>query len=495
VRVKPMMAGVDWRARLVGKLLTIGALVLLLSLLYVLLIWLLAPGLDKPGAPLGHTLAAVLVAMLVVPLRNRLGAAVNHWMRREWQSSQDLLRDIGADLSRTINPDGLHAILAGDLPVRLHLQRATLWMLDPPNDHAFEVVGRERQSLDTMLLASGAIARQLAVTPSYLVIPSQSDGDIDWSPLLSEGVRLAIPLRVGERLIGIYGCGAPHGGGLYSSRVINALLMLAPAVASALENARAYTKIERLNEDLRALDQLKDEFIQSVGHELRTPLTSLSMAMQLLARQPEMPPPLAHVTRVGVGQLEALVERVLEFDLRLTPPASTRHTPVGEVELAPLLEILVDEYMLIADAKGVSFDVHVLPGLAARGHPASLYRALHEVVDNAVRYSEGGTVTIEAMLHDGLAVVSISDEGPGIPQAERDWMFAAFYRGSGTRALAATPGAGLGLSIARRDIEVLGGQIWLERSDSSGSMMCVALPAMPFEIASYDEPHARAVGA
>jgi signal transduction histidine kinase len=113
------------------------------------------------------------------------------------------------------------------------------------------------------------------------------------------------------------------------------------------------------------------------------------------------------------------------------------------------------------------------------GHGASLRRALHELVDNAVRYGEAGTVTLAAAVNDGLVIVSITDQGPGIPHHERERVFETFYRGSGTRALSATPGTGLGLSIARRDIEVLEGRIWLEHSDSSGSTMCVALRAAP----------------
>jgi len=139
--------------------------------------------------------------------------------------------------------------------------------------------------------------------------------------------------------------------------------------------------------------------------------------------------------------------------------------------------------------------MHVPSGLAALGHTDSLRRALHEVVDNAVRYGESGAVTLAAALNDGLAVVSITDEGPGIPHHERQRVFETFYRGSGTRALSATPGAGLGLSIARRDIEALGGRIWLEHSDSSGSTMCVALRAAPAIRAPEMPEQERAVGA
>ena len=485
--------GVNRRARLMGKSLTIGALVLLLSVLYLLLIGLLAPRFDPSTTPVGHMLATVLIAILVVPLRNRLGVAINRLLRHEWQSSQDLLREFGVALSQTIEPIGLHRILTVDLVRRLRLQSATIWMLEPPNDHAFITLGPVRDDPGAALLANGATARQLAATPYYLMASDLPSGDL--APFMARQVRLIIPLRVGDRLIGMYGCGAPLSGNLYSERTLNVLLMLAPAVASALENARAYSTIARLNQELRTLDQLKDEFIQSVGHELRTPLTSLSLAVQLLARQPDMPPPLAQVTRTSVAQLQALVDRVLEFDLHLSPPAEGQHGSIAPVELAPLLEEIVSWYTPIADAKGVRFLIYVPSGLAAWGHAASLRRALHEVVDNAVRYGESGTVTLAATLNDGLAVVSITDEGPGIPHEERDRLFETFYRGSGTRALSATPGAGLGLSIARRDVEALGGRIWLEHSDASGSTICVALQAAPQRYAPEPAAQARAVGA
>ena len=485
--------GVDRRARLMGKLLTISALVLFLSVLYLLLTELLAPRFDMRGTPVGHLLATVLIAILVVPLRNRLGIVINRMLRHEWQSSPDLLHEFGMALSQTLDLTGMDCILTIELVHRLRLQSATLWLLEPPHDHTFVILGPPHGTANSALLADGTTARLLTSTPDYLMVADLPSTDM--APFMDRQVRLLIPLRVGDRLIGIIGCGAPQGGNRYSERTIDLLLRLAPATASALENARAYSTIAQLNQELRTLDQLKDEFIQSVGHELRTPLTSLSLAVQLLARQPDMPPPLAQVTRTSVVQLQALVDRVLEFDLQLSPPTKGQHISIAPVELAPLLEEIVSWYAPIAAAKGVRFFMQVPLGLAALGHPDSMRRALHEVVDNAVRYGETGTVTLAAALNDGLAVVSITDEGPGIPHHERERVFETFYRGSGTRALSATPGAGLGLSIARRDIEALGGRIWLEHSDSSGSTICVALRAAPALRAPALPEQERAVGA
>ena len=469
------LVGVDRRARLTGKALTIGTLIVLLSVLYFVLISALAPLFDTSAMPFGHMLATVLVATLVVPLRNRLAVGFNRLLHREWQTSQVMLRDIGAKMSHTLTPEGLAFILLDDLPLRLRVQGAKLWMLEPPDDRAFVMVGSAGAGEGQPLLGNGVIARRLA-NASYLIIPT-SDPELDWSPLTSQGVRLVLPLRVGNQLIGIYGCGPALRGQFYSERAINVLLMLAPAVSSALENARAYTKIARLNYELRELDQLKAEFIQSVGHELRTPLTTLSLAIQLYDRQASMTPALADITRTGIAQLQALVDRVLAFDLGLAPPAAEQSPPTMPVRLLPLLEEIIESYLPIALAKGVYFDVHVPPDLTGVAHIPSLGRALHEVIDNAVRYSEGGRVTLAAQLHDGHVLLSISDEGPGIPYEERDRLFEAFYRGSGARALSATPGTGLGLSIARRDIEALGGRIWLEESSPHGSTIGVAIPA------------------
>jgi signal transduction histidine kinase len=349
-------------------------------------------------------------------------------------------------------------------------------MLQPPDDLAFVALGCPPRALGVTLLANGASVGQVRYTASYLLIPQK---EVDWAaPFVACGVHLLIPMRVGERLVGFYGCGPQQQGRDYPPPVLDVLLTLAPAIATALENARAYVTIAQLNDQLRALDQLKDEFIENVGHELRTPLTSLSLTIQIFTSEREMAPPLAQVMRESVTRLEALVERVLTFDEHAGHSLVDQSADSGAIEIAPLLDEIIGEYRLAAQLKGLHFVLRAPAGLAVGGSSARLRRALHEVVDNAVRYSAAGQVTLVATLQDGLVRVSVADEGPGIPHEERDRLFAAFFRGRGARALAETPGAGLGLSIARRDVEALGGRIWLEHSDPRGSVICVAIPVV-----------------
>jgi signal transduction histidine kinase len=458
-------------------LLANGMLARAVTLIYLGLSALLAPFFSRRDAPWAYLLATIGIALTIVPVRRRVRAYINRLMHRNWQTGQELIRDIGEALSRTIDPDALPAILVDDLPKRLLIQNATIWMLQPPDDLAFAALGCAPQMEGQTLLANAASVGQVRHTSSYLMVPQQ--GDLDWAaPFIARGAHLVIPMRVGDRLVGFYGCGLPQHRRNYPPPVLDVLLTLTPAIATALENARAYATIAQLNDQLRALDQLKDEFIENVGHELRTPLTSLSLTIQILTSQREMPGSLAHVMRESVTRLESLVDRVLTFDEHAEHSLADQNATSGLIEIAPLLDEIVGEYHLAAQIKGVHFVLDAPAGLAVWGNSARLRRALHEVVDNAIRYSGAGQVTLVAMLQDGLVRISVADEGPGIPHEEHDRLFAAFFRGRSTRALAETPGAGLGLSIARRDVETLGGRIWLEHSDARGSMLCVAIPAI-----------------
>ncbi|MEN9935827.1 MAG: hypothetical protein RLZZ387_2406 [Chloroflexota bacterium] len=470
------LVGTDRRARMLSMaLINSGLLVLLLALYYALAA--LLPLLGVADVLLAHGLSMVAVTVVSLPVRRRVAKVVDRVLRRDWRHAQELLRAVADELSRTIDPDELHRLLVDALPRRLRLHGATLWMLEPQDDRAFVAIGQDPALPGAVLLVNGASATQVSAARSYLKVPDGAQAA--WAELLSaQAVRVAIPLRVGDRVVGIYGCAAPIDGPVYQQHVLDILLTLAPAVASAIENARAYTEIARLNTQLRALDQLKDEFIESVGHELRTPLTSLTLALQLLVHRPEMAHELAHVLASSVDRLQDLVDRVLRLDPDLHD--ATRHgLSIGPVELLPLLRDIVEEYGPAAGAKGLRLALDAPVGLAVWAHSGCLRRALHEVLDNAVRYSDQGVVTLAAELRDGLALVTISDQGRGIPEAERDHLFDAFYRGRGVRALAETPGAGLGLSLARRDVEVLDGRIWLERTGPEGSVMSVSLPAVP----------------
>jgi signal transduction histidine kinase len=467
---------------LLGLLFVNGTLALALIAIYVLLLVVILPGIGITSRNVDHFLATVGVAVAVWPLRWRLTHLSNYLLQREWQDAQVMLLEMTNALSRTISPEAIRALLVDDLPGRLRLRGAMLWMLEPPDDRVLIALGCHPVLEGCELLVHGVGAGQIEQASGYLDIVAYADQD--WAKsVLTLGIQLAFPLRIGEKLIGIYGCAAPVSGGLYPPHVVNLLLTLAPAVAGAIENARAYTVIARLNQQLYALDRLKDEFIESVGHELRTPLTSLNLATQLLVGNPSLANEMTEILEENVARLRDLIARVLSF--RSAEPPTTITTLV---ELSPLLYEVVSIFDLAAQTHGIQLTICAADDLCVQAESGRLRRAIHEIVDNAVRYGGNGRIFVTATSHDGLVFVSISDTGSGIPENEQPLLFTPFYRGHRTRAIAMTPGVGLGLSIARREVEAIGGRVWLDQTGPQGTTICLALHA------AMAKKHERAVG-
>lgn len=442
--------------------------------LYTMLFLLILPTVGVHSRNLAHSLATIGVAVAVVPFRQRFVKLWNHILRRDWQNAQELLTEVTSALSRTIDPRSIRVLLVDDLPARLGMRRAALWMLSPPDDLSFIDLGHQSEQPPIELLAQGMRISPIRHARGYVQI--DPDHDAYWAqPFLDQGIQLLFPLHVGNRLIGIYGCGQQINGKRFPPHIIDLIGTLAPSCASALENARTYTMIARLNQQFFAFDRLKSEFIESVGHELRTPLTSLSLATQLIESNPHLAQEMTVILRDNVVRIQQQIERVLAFNL-----GETVSNGMTSIDLDELIAQVLDVFLPLARTYRVELQRNIQPGLSVWADGSRLRRAIHEIVDNAVRYG-GGTVSISAELRDGLALVSVRDQGTGIPEEERPMLFSIYYRGRQTRALSSTPGVGLGLSIAKREIEVLSGRVWLEQTGPAGSTMCIALPAVIME--------------
>jgi hypothetical protein len=136
VRERITFSGADPRARFIAMLLANGLLALTVTLIYFGLSALLSPFFSRRDAPMAYLLATITIALTIVPVRRRVRAVITRLLHKDWQTGQELLRDIGEALSRTIDPEAVRALLVDDLPQRLRIQDATLWMLEPPDDLA-----------------------------------------------------------------------------------------------------------------------------------------------------------------------------------------------------------------------------------------------------------------------------------------------------------------------------------------------------------------------
>jgi signal transduction histidine kinase len=240
--------------------------------------------------------------------------------------------------------------------------------------------------------------------------------------------------------------------------------------AAEEENARLAREAGRASA-LEELSQLKDEFLSTVSHELRSPLGAIKgYAMTLLLEPAELglTPTTERFVRVIVeasDELEALVGDLLDMSrigaggLTITPRPLRLHR---------LARRVVDRHRLGVHPRRIRLAVPAtLPPVDADGHRVE--QVLANLLDNALKYGgDAGPIVVAAERREGDVLVSVADEGPGIPADELGRLFDRFQRGAAAR-VRRVGGVGLGLAICKGIVEAHGGRIWAESGTDAGA--------------------------
>ena len=242
-------------------------------------------------------------------------------------------------------------------------------------------------------------------------------------------------------------------------------------------------EIGRLVDTLNAmLDRLERgfesqrRFTADASHELRSPLSRLRTEMEVALRRPRDRTEYVETLQScleEVDRLTALVEELLTL-ARLD--AGHERRPVERVALDRIIAEVAQRFEGPARERGVRIDTQIGESVMAaigRG-PASL--VLANLIDNAVKFSpSGGAVTVSVLESDAEAVVTVTDEGPGIRHEELPHVFERFYRGQAARA-SLTPGVGLGLALSQAIVRAHGGRIEAFNPPGRGAAFTVRLP-------------------
>lgn len=241
-----------------------------------------------------------------------------------------------------------------------------------------------------------------------------------------------------------------------------------------LSPAMEYTELELLRGEMFELvERLRDAltsargFAAEAAHELRTPLTTIAAELELLAETlgPEKTHELTAVQR-RVGDLVTLVQRLL-----ILAQQDSVAGVLQAVDLADVVETVTDG--LTAERRA-RVEVRCDQDVLVRGDPSLLGALLTNAVDNALKFSvERVEVTVEGTEHE--AVMTVSDDGPGIAEAEREKVFAVFYRSAAARRSGAL-GHGVGLALIAHVARRHGGSARIETARSGGTRMVVTLP-------------------
>ena len=265
----------------------------------------------------------------------------------------------------------------------------------------------------------------------------------------------------------------PAGTG-FSSRDLELARGIADIASLALGKAGRFRELEEAAERLRALDEMKNMFLDAVSHELRTPLAAvLGIALTLGRPEIDLSEPEARdlITRLQTNarKLERLLSDLLDLDrlVRGIVEPNRRPTDVGA-----LVRGVVDAAELPGDHEiTVQADTLVLPVDAAK-----VERIVENLLANAARHAPDATgIWVSATASDGGVLITVEDNGPGVPPELRAAVFEPFRQGPDRSQH--SPGVGIGLSLVARFAEIHGGRAWVEDRPGGGASFRVFIPA------------------
>jgi two-component system OmpR family sensor kinase len=235
-----------------------------------------------------------------------------------------------------------------------------------------------------------------------------------------------------------------------------------------------------LNEMLSRLDDYFRQvrrFSADASHELQTPLTILKGEIEVALRLPRSPQEYRRVLISSLEEIERISRLVEGLLLLARADSGVLRMDLNPVALHELVAEVGAQMQRLADNQGISLRLDVLEPVTVYGDREHLFRLLLNLIDNAIKYTPtGGSVSLSLHGDGSQTLISVTDTGIGLSEAEQAQIFTRFYRAAEARSQSGG-GAGLGLCIAQSIAEAHGGTIQVQSSSGQGTTFTVALPA------------------
>ena len=257
----------------------------------------------------------------------------------------------------------------------------------------------------------------------------------------------------------------------------------ADIVGLAVQNASLYSQLGEANDQLKAanknlkhLDKLKDEFVFVATHELKTPVTVMKGYLSLIYTGEYGPVP----EKIGQAfkeiqsantQLVNLVNDLLQI---ARAEAKTITIDTKPTDVKQVIEADLQNLQTLASQKHLELKYTPPAKLSKiQADPTKIQEILNNLVSNAIKYSDKGTITISHDQDQEGLTTHVADQGIGIGAEDQKKLFTRFFRAEETEG---TPGTGLGLFIVKQLVERMGGKIWFESEEGQGTTFSFFLP-------------------
>ena len=253
---------------------------------------------------------------------------------------------------------------------------------------------------------------------------------------------------------------------------------------SARVHVRASGELKALADSYNAMaekienfDQSRSQFVQNASHELKTPLATMKLLLENLIYQPDMPADLRaefmQDMNHEIDRLSGIITDLLTLTQMDEKSAALR---MDRVNLSALCEDTLHAHQVAADKAKLTLQGDIESEVFLQGDESKLSQVVYNLIDNAVKYTPaGGLVAVTLTADSREAVLTVRDNGIGIPEQDIAHIFDRFYRVDKARSRA-TGGTGLGLSIVRQMVQLHDGEITVTSAANEGSVFTVTLP-------------------
>jgi signal transduction histidine kinase len=293
--------------------------------------------------------------------------------------------------------------------------------------------------------------------------------------------------------------GAKVSGDAYTKEDLELLNTLSKQAGIAIENARLYRQVQEFGQKLKAevdkatydlkeanthlqsLIKVKDEFLQIASHQLRTPVSVMRGMLDMLREggntlTPEQRAEMIERAAQKSEKLNQVIDDVLSATEMDVPKFDISGT-ARSVDLKELAQRAVDSHQDEAADKGVRL-IFEAGGKVPKVNASDTYlpQAMTNLIDNAIKYTKDGSVTVKVYQEEKMVVFAVQDTGIGVPEEDLQKLWTKFKRGGNAKNMH-TDGSGLGLFIIKKIVEGHpGGKVFVESKLGSGSTFGFKLP-------------------
>jgi len=476
---------------LVARSVSFALVTALLSLIYGSLLFALSTAVSTTYQLPVYILIALVLAYTFRPLQVYIQKLTDDIFHKEAYSSETLLEELGAIIRSTLSLNKLLKDVVSYLNETMRVSSSGIIVLAEKEIYTQEIQGFPESF--TLPLSSIELLGRNA-KHSLLIFDEMPESDAK-EIMRQHNLSIVIPMTVKNSLYGIVVFGQKSSGDIYSTQDIDVLEIFAPQISIAIQNSLAYDQIRHFNitlkeevdratkdlklanRHLRHLDKLKDEFVFIATHELKNPVTAMRGYMSMIQEgifgpiPDKMKSPLNQI-QTSNQQLVDLVNDLLQI-ARSEAKTLTIHTET--VDITQTVEIVKENLKPLISQKGLKF-IHEVPDhIMVKADPSRLKEIINNLISNAIKYSEKGTISVSYHVSDGVVETRVKDQGYGISREDQKKLFTRFYRVE-EEAAKGIPGTGLGLFIVKQLIEKMGGHIWIESEKGVGSTFFFTLP-------------------